>query len=249
MPRPCGVFIGQLAHPSVAVEGTLTKFSLPSRTGWKLSVADGRVLNVFSKAPLEGQMPNDGPVLLGDIADGAVEADLSKCKWLAHQGLGTGPTAARVRESWFAAFNFIGEDQLREGQVGLRRPQLGALHAIHAHWSTKSDVATVVMPTGTGKTETMLATMISGMCTRVIAAPNVCSMPVNAKSLTYAQRPQPLRTCRLQGRAADLAQHVPTVCGAFSAADKGVLTCLWLSSVVSSAPSFGVAPACVLRWS
>ncbi|WP_353506069.1 DEAD/DEAH box helicase [Variovorax fucosicus] len=161
-------FIGQLAHPSVAVEGTLTKFSVPSRTGWKLSVADGRVLYVFSKAPLEGQMPNDGAVLLGDIADGAVEADLSKCKWLAHQGLGTGPTAAQVRESWFAAFNFIGEDQLREGQVGLRRPQLGALHAIHAHWSTKSDVATVVMPTGTGKTETMLATMISGMCTRVM---------------------------------------------------------------------------------
>ena len=155
-------FIGQLAHPSVAVEGTLTKFTVPSRTGWKLSVADGRVLYVFAKAPLEGQMPNDGPILLGDIADGAVEVDLSKCKWLAHPGLGTGPTAEQARESWFAAFNFIGEDQLREGQVGLRRPQLGALHAIHAHWSTKSDVATVVMPTGTGKTETMLAAMISG---------------------------------------------------------------------------------------
>ncbi|HNN43731.1 MAG TPA: DEAD/DEAH box helicase family protein [Nitrospira sp.] len=161
-------FIGQLAHPSVAVEGTLTKFTVPSRTGWKLSVADGRVLYVFAKAPLEGQMPNDGPILLGDIADGAVEVDLSKCKWLAHPGLGTGPTAEQARESWFAAFNFIGEDQLREGQVGLRRPQLGALHAIHAHWSTKSDVATVVMPTGTGKTETMLAAMISGMCTRVM---------------------------------------------------------------------------------
>ena len=51
-------FIGQLAHPSVAVEGTLTKFTVPSRTGWKLSVADGRVLYVFAKAPLEGQMPN-----------------------------------------------------------------------------------------------------------------------------------------------------------------------------------------------
>lgn len=160
-------FIGQLVHPSAVVEGTLTKFTVPSRTGWKVSVADGRVLYVLSKAPLEGQMPN-GPVLLGDISDGAVEADLSKCKWLAHPDLGTGPTAERARESWFAAFNFIGEDQLREGQVGLRRPQLGALHAIHAHWSTKSDVATVVMPTGTGKTETMLATMISAMCTRVM---------------------------------------------------------------------------------
>jgi len=161
-------FIGQLAHPSEVVEGALTKFTVPSRTGWKLSGADGRVLYVFPKAPPTSQMPNDGPVLLGDVADGAVEADLSQGKWLAHPDLGTGPTAAQARDSWFAAFNFIGEDQLRGGQVGLRRPQLGALHAIHAHWSTKSDVATVVMPTGTGKTETMLATMISALCTRVM---------------------------------------------------------------------------------
>lgn len=161
-------FIAQLAHPSAVVEGMLTKFTVPSRTGWRLSAADGRVLYVFSKPPLEGQMPNDGPVLLGDIGDGAVEVDLSKSKWLAHPDLGTGPTAAQVLDSWFAAFNFVGEDQLRTGQIGLRRPQVGALHAIHAYWSTKSDVATVVMPTGTGKTETMLATMVSAMCTRVM---------------------------------------------------------------------------------
>lgn len=161
-------FIGQLAHPSEVVEGALAKFTVPSRTGWKLSGTDGRVLYVFPKAPLASQMPNDGPVLLGDVADGAVEVDLSKSKWLAHPDLGTGPTATQALDSWFAAFNFVGEDQLRTGQVGLRRPQLGALHAIHAHWSTKSDVATVVMPTGTGKTETMLATMISAMCTRVM---------------------------------------------------------------------------------
>ncbi|WP_233154958.1 hypothetical protein [Candidimonas nitroreducens] len=92
-------FIAQLAHPSAVVEGTLTKFTVPSRTGWRLSAADGRVLYVFSKQPLEGQMPNDGPVLLGDIADGAVEIDLSKSKWLAHPDLGTGPTAAQVLDS------------------------------------------------------------------------------------------------------------------------------------------------------
>jgi superfamily II DNA or RNA helicase len=161
-------FIAQLAHRSVVVEGTLTKFTVPSQTGWRLSATDGLILYVFSKPPLKDQIPNDGPVVLGDIADGAVEADLSDSKWLAHPDLGTGPTAAQVLDSWFASFNFIGEEQLRTGQVGLRRPQLGALHAIHAYWSTKSDVATVVMPTGTGKTETMLATMVSAMCTRVM---------------------------------------------------------------------------------
>jgi superfamily II DNA or RNA helicase len=41
---------------------------------------------------------------------------------------------------------------------GLRSPQLGALHAILGYWTTKrAEPATVVMPTGTGKTETMLA--------------------------------------------------------------------------------------------
>lgn len=161
-------FIDQLTHPSEVVEGELVKFTVPSRTGWKLTRADGRVLYVFPKAPLAAQMPNDGPVLLGDVVAGSGEADLSEGKWFEHPDQGTGPTATQTRDSWSAAFNFIAEEQLREGQVGLRRPQLGALHAIHAHWSTKSDVATIVMPTGTGKTETMLAAMVSALCTRVM---------------------------------------------------------------------------------
>lgn len=40
----------------------------------------------------------------------------------------------------------------------LREAQVGALHAILSHWTVDPNkVATVVMPTGTGKTETMLA--------------------------------------------------------------------------------------------
>ena len=44
-------------------------------------------------------------------------------------------------------------------QEGLRPPQIGALHSIGAHWSLHQHAATIVMPTGTGKTETMLATL------------------------------------------------------------------------------------------
>jgi hypothetical protein len=160
--------IGQLLHPSETVQGEWTRFVLPSRTGWKLALREGRVLYVFAKAPPQDQMPSDGPVLLGDVANGASEADLSGSKWIYHPDVASVLSPAQARDTWFAAFNFIGEGQLREGQVGLRRPQLGALHAIHAHWTTKDDVATVVMPTGTGKTETMLATLISARCTRVM---------------------------------------------------------------------------------
>ena len=42
---------------------------------------------------------------------------------------------------------------------GCGPPQVGAFHAIGAHWSLYRHPATVVMPTGTGKTETMLATL------------------------------------------------------------------------------------------
>ncbi|SPX71866.1 DEAD/DEAH box helicase [Mycobacteroides abscessus] len=60
-----------------------------------------------------------------------------------------------VTESLRGAFLFAEESE--EG-AGLRSPQLGALHAILANRSTgNADAWTVVMPTGTGKTDTMLA--------------------------------------------------------------------------------------------
>ncbi|MBT2733137.1 DEAD/DEAH box helicase family protein [Carnobacterium sp. ISL-102] len=48
-----------------------------------------------------------------------------------------------------------------KGEIGLRLPQFGALSAIRAHWATSNVPATVVLPTGTGKSETMFATIIS----------------------------------------------------------------------------------------
>jgi len=44
---------------------------------------------------------------------------------------------------------------------GLRLPQYGALSAIRAHWAISNSPATIVLPTGTGKSETMYATIIS----------------------------------------------------------------------------------------
>ncbi len=43
---------------------------------------------------------------------------------------------------------------------GFRSAQLGALCSIKAHWTTSTQPATIVMPTGTGKTETMMATIV-----------------------------------------------------------------------------------------
>lgn len=45
-------------------------------------------------------------------------------------------------------------------EKSLRPAQIGAIHSLLSHWSLENGVATVVLPTGTGKTETMLLTSI-----------------------------------------------------------------------------------------
>jgi len=69
-------------------------------------------------------------------------------------------TPENIRASWKKQFVFS-EGSDRDGTVGLRKPQLGALHAIAAHFAVggTDDDATVVLPTGTGKTETMLSAL------------------------------------------------------------------------------------------
>lgn len=62
-----------------------------------------------------------------------------------------------VRESYVERFRFPMNPR-EELERSLREPQTGAFHAIAAHWtSAPHEPATVVMPTGTGKTEVMLA--------------------------------------------------------------------------------------------
>ncbi|MDE0184253.1 MAG: DEAD/DEAH box helicase family protein [Candidatus Poribacteria bacterium] len=96
------------------------------------------------------------------------DVDISEGKWLKHPllpetGLNYDEEINAVLNSWKGAFFFTEED-LKQNRLGLRKPQLGALHAIQAHWSTSSTAATIVMPTGTGKTETMLSILVSTLC-------------------------------------------------------------------------------------
>lgn len=68
-----------------------------------------------------------------------------------------------VLNSWSNQFHFQEEMSNECGEItqkGLRTPQQGAIYATLAHWTTTSDRAIIVMPTGTGKTETMLSLLI-----------------------------------------------------------------------------------------
>lgn len=70
-------------------------------------------------------------------------------------------TPEQVLESWKGEFSFR-EENNEDGTKGLRSPQLGALHALSAHFAVGNsfESATVVLPTGTGKTETMISLQV-----------------------------------------------------------------------------------------
>lgn len=86
-------------------------------------------------------------------------------KWLKHPKMKV-LTPDEVVTSWIDEFKF--KEETDEEHPGLRKPQLGALHAILGHILAPNDVATVVLPTGTGKTETMLSAMVAGRCRRLL---------------------------------------------------------------------------------
>lgn len=98
-------------------------------------------------------------------------SDLSDGEWTKHPQLeGSAdppPDPASVVASWNTPFTYQ-EENIAGKVKGLRSPQIGALHAIHSHWVVSDEAATIVMPTGTGKTETMLAALVSMPCPKIL---------------------------------------------------------------------------------
>lgn len=106
-----------------------------------------------------------------DGADGVLQQHGDgSLKWLSHRLLEGQDDAkqwkrlkAETSSSWLAGIRYAAERVDDDGNIetpGLRPPQIGALHAIGAHWSLHRTPATIVMPTGTGKTETMIAAFV-----------------------------------------------------------------------------------------
>lgn len=108
-------------------------------------------------------------------ADGILQRlDSGRLRWISHRETdafaarteagGWASELERIACSWDGKLVYRAERSEADGSVlagneGLRPPQLGALHAIAAHWSVFRNPATIVMPTGTGKTETMLGAL------------------------------------------------------------------------------------------
>lgn len=205
--------IRQLLEPGRAAEGRLVPFKREKDVGHALlDEAGNTTVLVFARRPRTAPAGAGSLTLLSksfpQVGD---EVDLSDGTWLSHPRMPSGNPAwgrlaSDARDSWVGAFRFAEEDVAR-GTVGLRRPQIGALHAIHAHWSTSTETATVVMPTGTGKTETMLSTLVSMRCPRVLVV-----VPTDALRTQIAEKFETLGILKVPGNAVlATSAHCPVV--------------------------------------
>lgn len=89
--------------------------------------------------------------------------------WVKHPKL-RNYSSREIISSWENNFTFK-EENSATNSYGLREPQIAALYSILSHLKSKEDlIGTVVMPTGTGKTETMLSTLIANKLDKIIVA-------------------------------------------------------------------------------
>ena len=135
-----------------------------------------------------------------------------KARWLTpplDSKIGTDDTAKTrtndVLESWITGVSLV-KGSAAGAVAGLRPPQIGAVHAILSHWTVSNDTATVIMPTGTGKTETMLTLMVYAMLRRVLIV-----VPTDPLREQIADKCQTLGILKSLQIASDAVKH-PVVC-------------------------------------
>lgn len=108
-----------------------------------------------------------------------------------------------VYQSWQNhLFNFSIDDP-KTNAPGLRKPQLAALYATLGHLVVDpSSTATVVMPTGTGKTDTMLALIIAARMARTLIL-----VPSDALRTQLVGKCTEIKTLRTVGAVSDTARN------------------------------------------
>lgn len=132
----------------ILIDGT--SYCITSNKNLDLDFYDYVLLS--NKKPTEHSLANTGEIKLKS--------------WIKHP-LKREFTTAEIKTSWLRNFNFI-EENVQMQLQGLREPQIAALYSILSHLKISETIGTVVMPTGTGKTETMLSTLIAGILDKII---------------------------------------------------------------------------------
>ena len=167
----------QRVFPSTEVEIAISGYNEGGIVGFVIfeefeNQIEAEKASILVIGPTKKNLPNfDRIIRLNVRPTEEILPDLSEGEWISHPQIlisrTTLPTQAQIIDSWNQPFSYQEENDAK-GIKGLRSPQIGALHAIHSHWVVSDDPATVVMPTGTGKTETRLAAMVSKPCSKVL---------------------------------------------------------------------------------
>lgn len=156
------------------MEADHASFTTPGIKGFALIPKDNadseRILLVNKKTETAASFSK---IILANLSDRIADGifDLSARHWTKHPQLilveNHTENLRNISESWNNGFSFVCEDEAK-GVKGLREPQNGALHNILGHWAVTNDAATIVMPTGTGKTETMISVLVSAPCEKIL---------------------------------------------------------------------------------
>ncbi len=161
----------QVEHPARRLACAVEPWSRRGVDGQLLIQPNGHKTLVISSRITRPDNVDDVLVVSGDWMNGNSPYDLSAGHWLSPRPLKADDLSSEewlarrehARESWVDQLVFRAE--VREGgrlvSAGLRNPQIGALYALLAHWTVGNEPATIVMPTGTGKTETMIAMLVA----------------------------------------------------------------------------------------
>lgn len=106
---------------------------------------------------LTNKIPRKSEFLRGNILS---------IRWIKHPKIDT-LRPEEITASWRGKFLYKKEN-IQESILGLRAPQLGAIYAFISKAQIHHGRNIIVMPTGTGKTETMLSILIANQCAKVL---------------------------------------------------------------------------------
>jgi superfamily II DNA or RNA helicase len=161
-------YVYQLGFDESEIEGTLEEYSFNRVNGYVLRKDDGDEILISTKKNWSAHTRFNEVILTKDF-ENISEGDLSseKYRWIKSPELSEANTCQEILDSYYGVFSFKKEN-LEQDIEGLRSPQIGGIYASLAHWQIGNEPATIVMPTGTGKTETMISLLIAANCTKLL---------------------------------------------------------------------------------
>lgn len=183
--RVLGAALSHLRRGAGVVSAKVVPFKHKSITAFKAVTETGEAIAFVDKAT-NSNLGCEAVIQVEDASSvSAIVASLNakKASWLfpkTRRALSvprdeSAELAESALKSWKGKLTLRAEE-IENAQVitkGLRPPQIGAVYAAQSHWSVTNSPATVVMPTGTGKTETMLALTVATNIRRLlVVVPN-----------------------------------------------------------------------------